>query len=83
VLRAQFTTRENRRLPRVQWVSAEESVPVDLLGIDGTHTTGVGEAALARAPPREVLQFERVGFVRLDIGWEPPALPVRAVFGHP
>ncbi len=83
VAHAQFTSRENRRLPRVQWVSAQENVPVDLLGIEGAHTTGVGEAALARARPREVLQFERVGFVRLDIGWESPALPVRAVFGHP
>lgn len=82
-LGGRFTSRENRRLPRVQWVSAQENVPVDLLGLEGGHTTGIAEAALATARPREVLQFERVGFVRLDQGWAPPARPVRAVFGHP
>lgn len=82
-LRAQFTSRENRRLPRVQWVMQEEAAMVDLLGIEGEHTQGVAEAAVAHAPPRSVLQFERVGFVRLDAGWQAPMLPVRAVFGHP
>ena len=82
-LRARFTSRENRKLPRVQWASAEDAVPVDLLGIDGSHTQGFAEAAVRRSAPRETLQFERVGFVRLDEGWEPPRLPVRAVFGHP
>lgn len=82
-LEAQFTSRENRRLPRVQWVPLEDAVPVDLLGLEGNHTQGLAEASVGRAKPREVLQFERVGFVRLDEGWAPPSLPVRAVFGHP
>lgn len=83
LVRAHFTSRENRRLPRVQWVTRSEGVPVDLLGIEGTHAQGYAERAVGRSKPREVLQFERVGFVRLDLGWEPPSLPVRAVYGHP
>ena len=82
-LSARFTSRENRRLPRVQWISAEEHAPVDLLGVDGSHSQGVAEASVARARAREVLQFERVGFVRIDADWIPSTLPVRAVFGHP
>ena len=80
---AVFTTRENRRLPRLQWVGVRDAVPVDLLGLDGEHTVGVGERALATATPGEVLQFERVGFVRIERDWRPEERPVRAVFGHP
>jgi glutamyl-tRNA synthetase len=82
-VRAQFTDRPNRRLPRLQWVGAEGAVPVDLLGVEGEHRLGVGEAALLSAQPRDLFQFERVGFVRLDGSWSAGATPVRAVFGHP
>jgi len=80
-VRAEFLSRENRRLPRLQWVAAPGATPIDLLGIDGTHSTGVGEAALGEAKPREIYQFERVGFVRVD---DPPGpRPLKVVYGHP
>ncbi len=82
-IRATFTSRENRRLPRLQWVGVEGSVPVDVLGIDGTHALGRGEAALADARPREIFQFERVGFVRVEDRRSTPGEPVRVVYGHP
>jgi hypothetical protein len=82
-VRARFTSRENRRLPRIQWVGVEGSVPVDLLDLEGHHALGRGEAALRRARPRDVLQFERVGFVRVESDWTPGAEPVRVCFGHP
>ncbi len=82
-LSAEFTSRENKRIPRLQWVAATNAVPVDLLGIEGEHTRGMGEAALLSATPRQRFQFERVGFVRLDRGYTPPDLPVRVVYGHP
>ncbi len=82
-LRAEFTSRENRRLPRLQWVGADGAVPVDLLGIDGAHASGVAEAALGSAPPRDIVQFERVGFVRVDGRGNAGTPPVRVVFGHP
>ncbi|HTT14498.1 MAG TPA: glutamate--tRNA ligase [Thermoplasmata archaeon] len=81
--RAEFTSRDNKRLPRLQWVGAAGALPVDVLGVDGTHTTGVGERTLSALAPLTVVQFERVGFVRLEADWSPGASPVRVVFGHP
>jgi glutamyl-tRNA synthetase len=82
-LRATFTSRENQRLPRLQWVGTEGSVPVDVLDPEGNHATGVGERALADARPRDIFQFERVGFVRVDGNYVPGTRPLRVVYGHP
>jgi glutamyl-tRNA synthetase len=82
-IRARFTSRENRRLPRLQWVGAGDAVPVDVLGIDGVHTSGVGEGALRSAHPRDLFQFERFGFVRVEGDWTPGSMPLRVVYGHP
>ena len=82
-VRATFTTRENRRLPRLQWVGAASAVAVDVLAVDGSHLVGVGEAALRDARARELFQFERFGFVRVDADVTPGATPVRVVYGHP
>lgn len=80
---AAFTSRENQRIARLQWVGAEGAVPVDVLGSDGGHTTGFGERTLRETPPRAVLQFERVGFVRADRDWSTGSTPFRVVYGHP
>lgn len=80
---AQFTSRENRRIPRLQWVGAAGAVPVHLLDVEGHWHSGLGEAALGRAEARSLLQLERVGFGRLDLGWHPGDTPVRVAFGHP
>lgn len=80
---ARFTTRENKRLPRLQWVGADRAVEVDLLGLEGEHRRGFGEEALRTASPGDRFQFERVGFVRLESSWRPGDAPVRACFGHP
>jgi len=82
-LAAQFTSRENRRIPRLQWVGAARAVPVDLLGLEGEHHLGVAEGAVADARPRDQFQFERVGFVRIEASWTPGTAPVRVCFGHP
>ncbi|MFG1530448.1 MAG: glutamate--tRNA ligase [Thermoplasmata archaeon] len=79
----EFTSRENRRLPRLQWVPREGAVPIDLLQIDGSHTAGVGEPSIATAEPGASFQFERVGFVRLEVARPRGEVPVRVVFGHP
>lgn len=80
---ATFTTKENKRLPRIQWVSAADAVAVDILEVDGTHRTGLGEAALRAASPGDRLQFERVGFVRVEKDWQPGTTPLRVCYGHP
>ncbi|MFZ0830353.1 MAG: glutamate--tRNA ligase [Thermoplasmata archaeon] len=80
---ASFTSKENKRLPRIQWVSAADSVPVDILEVDGSHRTGLGEGALRNAAPGDRLQFERVGFVRVETDWRPGSSPLRVCYGHP
>jgi len=82
-VRARFTSRENKRIPRLQWVGGVEGIDVDLLGLEGEHTRGLGETALATARPGETFQFERVGFVRVERDWVPGTWPLRVVYGHP
>ena len=82
-MHAVFTSRENRKLPRLQWVGSEGAVAVDLLGLEGDHSAGLGEAALSEARPGDIVQFERVGFVRIESDWVPGTTPLRVVFGHP
>jgi glutamyl-tRNA synthetase len=82
-IRASFTSRPNRRLPRLQWVGAVGAVPVEVLEVDGTRRVGLGESALLSASSREVFQFERFGFVRVDGDRPAESTPVRVVFGHP
>jgi glutamyl-tRNA synthetase len=79
---ARFTSRENKRLPRIQWVSSAVAVPVSMLDPDGSRRSGVGEAALLDAQPRDIYQFERVGFARIEADWAPGSAPVRVCFGH-
>ena len=80
---ARFTSRENRRLPRFQWVGGRGAIPVDLLDPDGSHRRGLGENALRAASPRDIYQFERVGFIRVEADWSPGSEPLRVCFGHP
>jgi len=82
-VRAEFTGRENRKLPRLQWVGASDAVAVDVLGTEGDHVRGLGEAALRTAKPRQIFQFERFGFVRVEGDWSPSENSLRVVYGHP
>jgi glutamyl-tRNA synthetase len=81
-LTAAFTTRPNQRLPRLQWVGAAGALPTDILLPDGGRALGVGEATLGTTSAREIFQFERVGFVRVDGDWATGTSPLRVVFGH-
>ncbi len=51
--------------PKIQWVSTG-ALPALIFKPDGSTLSGVCEPALASVPEGTVLQFERVGFVRLD-----------------
>lgn len=79
----EFTSRENQRIPRLQWVGAADAVPVQLLDPEGRWHAGLGEGALVRSTPRQVVQLERVGFARIEPDWAPGQRPVRLCFGHP
>ena len=50
----------------IQWVPAEENVNVSLVMDDASVKKGLGEAALANLEVGDIVQFERVGFARLD-----------------
>lgn len=78
-----FTSRPNKPIPRLQWVSAPEAVQVTVLMPDGIKLHGMGEAALADVKEGEVYQLERFGFVRADEQDLDPSAPRRLVFAHP
>ncbi|MCI4367779.1 MAG: glutamate--tRNA ligase, partial [Thermoplasmata archaeon] len=65
-VQATFTSRENKRIPRLQWVGADGAVPVEILRPDGTWEAGIGEAALGAASPGQIFQLERYGFARFE-----------------
>ena len=57
------------RMPIVQWVKEEESVPVTVLepeGLELRRVEGYAEGEISRYPVDSRLQFVRYGFVRVD-----------------
>ena len=50
----------------IQWVPAEENVNVKIVMDDASVKEGLGEIALKDLDVGDVVQFERVGFARLD-----------------
>ena len=50
----------------IQWVPAEDNVDVEIVMDDASIKTGLGEGALKDLNVGDVVQFERVGFARLD-----------------
>ena len=77
-LKASATTLENKDVPKVQWVSGS-GIPCAVLMVDGSEVRGVVEFAVNDHKPREIVQFERFGFVNLE-RVSPEA--VRARFSH-
>ncbi|MFC6942227.1 glutamate--tRNA ligase [Salinirubellus sp. GCM10025818] len=66
----------------VHWVPAEASVPVRIRTMQG-DVSGRAEPGVRGYDPDDVLQFERVGFVRIDRVPEGEADPVTTYFTHP
>ena len=50
----------------IQWVPIEDNVNVSIVMDDASTKTGLGEGALKDLKVGDVVQFERVGFARLD-----------------
>ena len=50
----------------IQWVPVEENVNVKIVMDDASVKTGLGEKALNDLEVGDIVQFERVGFARLD-----------------
>lgn len=50
----------------IQWVPTEDNVDVKIVMDDASVKTGLGEGALSDLEVGDIVQFERVGFARLD-----------------
>jgi glutamyl-tRNA synthetase len=50
----------------IQWVPVEDNVNVKIVMDDASTKTGLGEGALKDLEVGDIVQFERVGFARLD-----------------
>ena len=68
---------ENRDIPKIQWV--DHGVPTAVLMPSGFESRGLAEPAVADLRVDDVVQFERVGFVRID---RVSRTEVRACFAH-
>jgi glutamyl-tRNA synthetase len=63
---AEFTSAEVKDIPKIQWSDAD--VPVKVVMPDGSTLAGFGESGLESVEPGEVIQFERIGFARIEKG---------------
>ncbi|WP_407414069.1 glutamate--tRNA ligase [Methanobrevibacter sp.] len=50
----------------IQWVPVDDNVNVTIVMDDASLKTGLGEAALRDLKVGDIVQFERIGFARLD-----------------
>ena len=50
----------------IQWVPVEDNVNVKIVMDDASVKEGLGEGALTDLEVGDIVQFERVGFARLD-----------------
>ncbi len=50
----------------IQWVPVDDNVKVTIVMDDASLKTGLGEAALCDLKVGDIVQFERIGFARLD-----------------
>ena len=50
----------------IQWVPVDENVKVTIVMDDASLKKGLGEASLSDLKVGDIVQFERVGFARLD-----------------
>ena len=50
----------------IQWVPVDDNVNVKIVMDDASTKTGLGEGALRELEVGDIVQFERVGFARLD-----------------
>ncbi|OGS47340.1 MAG: glutamate--tRNA ligase [Euryarchaeota archaeon RBG_16_67_27] len=74
---ARFLSMENRDIPKIQWV--DHGVTTVVLMPSGFESRGLAEPAVADLRVDTVVQFERVGFVRID---RVSRAEVRACFAH-
>ena len=75
--RARFISMANKEIPKIQWVT--HGVQTHLVMPDGTESRGLSEPLVGSLKVDDVVQFERVGFARID---HVSKAEVRAYFAH-
>lgn len=61
-----FEEAKDKKAKIIQWVPLKDNIPVKIIMDDGSIKKGLGEGALKELKIGEIVQFERVGFARLD-----------------
>ncbi len=61
-----FEEAKDKKAKIVQWVPIKDNVNVKIIMNDGNIKTGLGEGSLKQTKIGDIVQFERVGFARLD-----------------
>ena len=61
-----FEEARNIKARIIQWVPVDDNVNVKIVMDDASVKTGLGERALEDLKVGDIVQFERVGFARLD-----------------
>jgi len=76
--RATFVSLENKDIPKIQWVS-HGGVTTHVVMPTGFESRGLAEPEVASLKVDDVVQFERIGFARVD---HVSRAEVRAYFAH-
>ncbi len=63
--KSKFTSKKNKEIPKIQWVS-KDNISAEILMPSGETISGLAEIAASKLKPGSIIQFERVGFARLD-----------------
>ena len=61
-----FEDARDQKAKIIQWIPVEDNVNVKIIMDDGSTKTGLGEGSLKNLDVGDIVQFERVGFARLD-----------------
>ncbi len=76
---SKFTSKENKEIPRINWVPVDFSVKTEVLMPDASVIEGFAEKNCEGLKVGDVIQFERFGFVRLEAKGKSG---LRFVFAH-
>jgi len=64
--KSEFTSRENKEIPRIHWVPTDFAVRTEVIMPDGNIISGFAEKNIEKLKVDDIIQFERFGFCRLD-----------------
>jgi glutamyl-tRNA synthetase len=64
--KSEFTSKENKQIPRIQWVPTDFAVKTEVLMPTGDVEKGFAEKNVENLKVGDIIQFERFGFVKLE-----------------